>query len=118
MGPCVVCRDIFFFFFQAEDGIRDATVTGVQTCALPISTIPSAPRYVAATGHTLTHGGLSQCMQGRGRNCMVVFGKSPLTSATTFIQLTARTRTACSADTVAMLFSLLHATSQAVHPVQ
>src|SRR5207245_4230009 len=27
---------LFFFFFQAEDGIRDATVTGVQTCALPI----------------------------------------------------------------------------------
>src|SRR6266849_908450 len=28
---------IFFFFFQAEDGIRDPLVTGVQTCALPIS---------------------------------------------------------------------------------
>src|SRR5207245_7927063 len=27
---------LLFFFFQAEDGIRDATVTGVQTCALPI----------------------------------------------------------------------------------
>src|SRR5256885_5192650 len=27
----------FFFFFQAEDGIRDYKVTGVQTCALPIS---------------------------------------------------------------------------------
>src|SRR5256886_8296746 len=27
---------ILFFFFQAEDGIRDLTVTGVQTCALPI----------------------------------------------------------------------------------
>src|SRR3989475_10387337 len=27
----------FFFFFQAEDGIRDLTVTGVQTCALPIA---------------------------------------------------------------------------------
>src|SRR6267143_4972152 len=27
---------LFFFFFQAEDGIRDGTVTGVQTCALPI----------------------------------------------------------------------------------
>src|SRR2546430_9980140 len=27
----------FFFFFQAEDGIRDLTVTGVQTCAPPIS---------------------------------------------------------------------------------
>src|SRR5271167_194946 len=31
---------VFFFFFQAEDGIRDRNVTGVQTCALPIS--PSA----------------------------------------------------------------------------
>src|SRR2546429_4068962 len=29
----------FFFFFQAEDGIRDVAVTGVQTCALPISFI-------------------------------------------------------------------------------
>src|SRR5438876_10424748 len=28
---------VFFFFFQAEDGIRDGRVTGVQTCALPIS---------------------------------------------------------------------------------
>src|SRR5207244_6831902 len=27
---------LFFFFFQAEDGIRDDLVTGVQTCALPI----------------------------------------------------------------------------------
>src|SRR2546430_7397664 len=30
----VLC--VVFFFFQAEDGIRDLTVTGVQTCALPI----------------------------------------------------------------------------------
>src|SRR5690349_24011526 len=29
--------NVFFFFFQAEDGIRDLYVTGVQTCALPIS---------------------------------------------------------------------------------
>ena len=29
----------FFFFFQAEDGIRDHCVTGVQTCALPIFTV-------------------------------------------------------------------------------
>src|SRR2546429_4203268 len=28
---------VHFFFFQAEDGIRDVAVTGVQTCALPIS---------------------------------------------------------------------------------
>src|SRR5687768_17675559 len=32
-----VCYDYFCFFFQAEDGIRDVAVTGVQTCALPIS---------------------------------------------------------------------------------
>src|SRR5438128_7582832 len=36
----------FFFFFQAEDGIRDATVTGVQTCALPIS-----PLLIGAEQH-------------------------------------------------------------------
>src|SRR5256884_499705 len=34
---------MFFFFFQAEDGIRDVAVTGVQTCALPI--------YLAGFGH-------------------------------------------------------------------
>src|SRR5688572_31082857 len=32
-----------FFFFQAEDGIRDLTVTGVQTCALPISGVADLP---------------------------------------------------------------------------
>src|SRR2546422_7199751 len=34
----------FFFFFQAEDGIRDVAVTGVQTCAVPISD----PHFVGA----------------------------------------------------------------------
>src|SRR2546430_3689516 len=38
---------LFFFFFQAEDGIRDLTVTGVQTCALPISAVAA----VARAGH-------------------------------------------------------------------
>src|SRR5437016_12171672 len=33
----------FFFFFQAEDGIRDWSVTGVQTCALPILVVIAAP---------------------------------------------------------------------------
>src|SRR5438128_3885123 len=37
---------MLFFFFQAEDGIRDATVTGVQTCALPIW--PTPPRFKPA----------------------------------------------------------------------
>src|SRR5690606_39689283 len=35
-GSGAVCCGLFFFFFQAEDGIRDFHVTGVQTCALPI----------------------------------------------------------------------------------
>src|SRR5205809_8092902 len=39
-----------FFFFQAEDGIRDVAVTGVQTCALPI--YPLAQRELA---HGLVH---------------------------------------------------------------
>src|SRR5690554_7754884 len=34
--PCVLNPNLWSFFFQAEDGIRDADVTGVQTCALPI----------------------------------------------------------------------------------
>src|SRR2546422_3736202 len=33
----------FFFFFQAEDGIRDVAVTGVQTCALPIYDLREGP---------------------------------------------------------------------------
>src|SRR5437867_9571533 len=37
------------FFFQAEDGIRDRTVTGVQTCALPICP-PAAARFAARGG--------------------------------------------------------------------
>src|SRR2546430_10953695 len=42
-----------FFFFQAEDGIRDLTVTGVQTCALPICSGKSIA-YNASAGVTTT----------------------------------------------------------------
>src|SRR5439155_4445082 len=38
----------FFFFFQAEDGIRDGHVTGVQTCALPISLAAASAEAEAA----------------------------------------------------------------------
>src|SRR5690606_40611569 len=39
----------FFFFFQAEDGIRDFHVTGVQTCALPILSVRlEVPMVIAA----------------------------------------------------------------------
>src|SRR5690349_23940104 len=49
---------MFFFFFQAEDGIRDLYVTGVQTCALPISTRPPSSRLRS---------------KGRGQNTMAIF---------------------------------------------
>src|SRR6266542_5059700 len=55
----------FFFFFQAEDGIRGATVTGVQTCALPIS-----PRSGGVGGrgvHRVAVCGRGAGQGGRGR---------------------------------------------------
>src|SRR5438876_4959820 len=39
---------LYFFFFQAEDGIRDGRVTGVQTCALPILCVERLPRPARA----------------------------------------------------------------------
>src|SRR5258706_2452352 len=42
----MLCLELFFFF-QAEDGIRDWSVTGVQTCALPISARPARERFDA-----------------------------------------------------------------------
>src|SRR5207302_3275319 len=46
-----------FFFFQAEDGIRDFHVTGVQTCALPILAVADGGHAVA---HRRTRAGLGQ----------------------------------------------------------
>src|SRR5436305_8175953 len=51
---------LMFFFFQAEDGIRDADVTGVQTCALPIS--HRASSSTCAT-HRLSRVGSPSAMQ-------------------------------------------------------
>src|SRR5256885_6117855 len=48
----VILRSVFFF--QAEDGIRDYKVTGVQTCALPIST--HLRKAKAGTGNDAAHG--------------------------------------------------------------
>src|SRR5699024_7974392 len=52
---------VFFFFFQAEDGIRDRNVTGVQTCALPIfsedTPIEELVQHDLAFHHTITAAG-------------------------------------------------------------
>src|SRR2546429_1763043 len=44
-----------FFFFQAEDGIRDVAVTGVQTCALPISNCATCHNTTAWTTAIFDH---------------------------------------------------------------
>src|SRR2546430_15103751 len=46
------------FFFQAEDGIRDLTVTGVQTCALPISTAA----HITRTSQSRTASWTASCI--------------------------------------------------------
>src|SRR2546426_2331443 len=48
MTPCNVSGLVCHFFFQAEDGIRDYKVTGVQTCALPISELRRARGFPRA----------------------------------------------------------------------
>src|SRR5699024_11727499 len=53
---CAFVLMLLFFFFQAEDGIRDRNVTGVQTCALPICMVQrtaSVVRFIRNThlGH-------------------------------------------------------------------
>src|SRR5437762_5862844 len=47
--PSICSQFCSSFLFQAEDGIRGSSVTGVQTCALPISTLLSAVAIILAT---------------------------------------------------------------------
>src|SRR5690625_6729717 len=61
-----------FFFFQAEDGIRDGHVTGVQTCALPICTEQESVDLPAGT----TVAGLLELLAGRHRDLEPVLARS------------------------------------------
>src|SRR6266478_7710476 len=86
----------FCFFFQAEDGIRDLTVTGVQTCALPISTGGGSTKTWSAAGLSLgltlsPAGVLSGTPTGNGFSTFAVTvtdGITPVTQRMTlFIRL-------------------------------
>src|SRR3712207_7147089 len=57
----------FFFFFQAEDGIRDIGVTGVQTCALPICSYPQR-RFGRNNGHVALK---AECRSGSDARAML-----------------------------------------------
>src|SRR5258708_13696596 len=63
----------YFFFFQAEDGIRDDLVTGVQTCALPISGSVLQETRFGAAGAYYFYPALQTDSSG---NLFVVFGRS------------------------------------------
>src|SRR2546426_10657622 len=58
----------FFFFFQAEDGIRDYKVTGVQTCALPILHPADRSRVLAEISTLLRKGELTLEYQFQAKN--------------------------------------------------
>src|SRR5699024_12313001 len=48
-----ICSVVLLFFFQAEDGIRVRNVTGVQTCALPISSASRVRAMLSAANHQI-----------------------------------------------------------------
>src|SRR5688572_33335684 len=66
----------FFFFFQAEDGIRDLTVTGVQTCALPI--YEGAERVIAYITHPVLSGKAVERISASALDELVVTDTIPL----------------------------------------
>src|SRR3989449_11772298 len=58
---------ILFFFFQAEDGIRDVAVTGVQTCALPILMSKESAYLIANMMEDVIQRGTGQAAKGMVR---------------------------------------------------
>src|SRR3712207_7924197 len=64
----------FFFFFQAEDGIRDIGVTGVQTCALPIFVLPAPIRSATQPGVEAGHAGANDPAQPPDREAPALGG--------------------------------------------
>src|SRR2546426_4367432 len=100
----------FFFFFQAEDGIRDYKVTGVQTCALPISLADSpGPNPSGRPAMTTTITGLPVASRAlisafwSGTSCGA--GLSPRPSAYAFSPTTATTASADAAAATADAWS-------------
>src|SRR5712664_4276400 len=67
---------LFFFFFQAEDGIRDLIVTGVQTCALPIFDV-SGPGVAAPGAPEAGPGGRGRDDHAARVRCSSVAGLHP-----------------------------------------
>src|SRR5438309_11991627 len=81
---------VLYFFFQAEDGIRDGTVTGVQTCALPI--FISKASYFHVEGTPLdkllptTHQGSTDYLFGGPQRGDIVVFRAPTQPDKDFIK--------------------------------
>src|SRR5574342_906497 len=89
----VVSSLLFFFFFQAEDGIRDPVVTGVQTCALPIFGIPEDKVVVLYAGNMGVKQGLEIVVEaawGMRKNAGVHFVLCGEGSARPYLERAAR----------------------------
>src|SRR5256885_10792496 len=84
---CSYSTRLFFFFFQAEDGIRDYKVTGVQTCALPICATPDGGRWI--------HGAMLQLiLSARARGAVLSSGGTTRTAPRArALSVTSRNRT-------------------------
>src|SRR2546427_8875755 len=70
----------FIFFFQAEDGIRDLTVTGVQTCALPILSF-AHPKNVALLRRGRTQSDEHRCPPSTGTQAPVIHDPASVTNS-------------------------------------
>src|SRR2546429_3975721 len=76
-----------FFFFQAEDGIRDVAVTGVQTCALPITVLGPIPSAKVSTATAVKPGDLRRVRTPKRKSCQQVSTKDsqPAERTTSFV---------------------------------
>src|SRR2546427_7586701 len=94
-----------FFFFKAEDGIRVLTVTGVQTCALPILREATAEAAAAALGAKLQD---AVAMASPGNRSCTISNRTPLTDNrrdAEFVRVAMQVRLRCG---VAELATVLH----------
>src|SRR5260370_14914889 len=116
MSRIVYPRVLFvFFFFQAEDGIRDSSVTGVQTCALPICTMSPPTEAVNVLLPVASVGG--DIVRARLLNFGGVSGGVAVASASVDLLLEAAAQALFALIGIALLMQVASGTEIASWPV-